>query len=99
MTSPPQIIPITAAGIKTNPTIRVKHVLLFIISSILIININKLKADRPHPRNHPHTPTDYRQPDKHLRLIMTLIALCCTRQTGELGQTGKWTDGRTLPIL
>ncbi len=24
-----------------------------------------LKADRPHPHNYPHTPTDYRHTDKH----------------------------------
>ena len=40
----------------------------------------QLKADRPHPRNCRHTPTDYRHTDKHLRLVITLIALCCTRQ-------------------
>ena len=26
-------------------------------------------------------PTDYRHIDKHVRLVMTLIALCCTRQS------------------
>ncbi len=36
----------------------------------------KLKADRPHPRYYPHTPPDYRHTDKHLRLVMTFIALC-----------------------
>ena len=30
----------------------------------------ELKADRPHPRNYPHTPTDYRHTDNHLRLVM-----------------------------
>ncbi len=33
----------------------------------------KLKADRPHPRHYPHTPTNYRHTDKHLRLVMALI--------------------------
>ncbi len=33
----------------------------------------KLKADRPHPRNYPHTPTDHRHTDKHFRLVMTLL--------------------------
>ncbi len=47
----------------------------------LIYMISKLKADRQHPRNYPHTPTDYRHTDEHLRLIMTPIALCCTRQS------------------
>ena len=41
----------------------------------------KLKAGRPHPRYYPHTPPDYRHTDKHLRLVMTFIALCCTRQS------------------
>ncbi len=41
----------------------------------------KLKADRPHPRNYPPTPTDYRHTDKHLRLVMVLIGLYCTRQS------------------
>ena len=45
-------------------------------------------------RNYLPTPTDY----KHLRLVMTLIALCCQAvQTGELGHTNGQTDGRTLP--
>ncbi len=42
---------------------------------------NKLNADRPHPRNYPHTPTDYRHTDKHLRLLMPPIAPNCTRQS------------------
>ncbi len=37
----------------------------------------RLKADRPHSRNYPHMPTDYRHTDKHLRLVMTLTALYC----------------------
>ncbi len=41
----------------------------------------KLKADRPHPRDYPHTSTNYRHTDKHLRQVMTAIALCCTRQS------------------
>ena len=36
----------------------------------------KLKADQPHPRNYPRTPTDYRHIDKHLRLLMTTINYC-----------------------
>ncbi len=38
-----------------------------------------LKADRPHPRNYPHTPTDYRHTDK---------------QPWEHRQTDGRTDGR-----
>ena len=30
----------------------------------------ELKADRLHPRNYPHTPTDYRHIDNPLRLVM-----------------------------
>ncbi len=43
--------------------------------------ISQLKADRPHPRDYPHMPTDYRHTHKHFRLVMTLIALYCTRQS------------------
>ncbi len=40
-----------------------------------------LKADRPHLRYYPCTLPDYRHTDEHLRLVMTMIALCCTRQS------------------
>ena len=40
-----------------------------------------LKADRPHPRNYPPTPNDYRHTDNHLRLVMVVVVLCCTRQS------------------
>ncbi len=43
----------------------------------------KLKADRRHPRDYPHMPTDNRHTDKHLRLVMTPIAVCCTRQSRD----------------
>ncbi len=36
---------------------------------------HKIKADRPHPRNYPHTPTDDRHTYQHLRLAIALIAL------------------------
>ncbi len=42
---------------------------------------NLLKADRPHPRNYLHTATDHRHTDKHLRLVMVLIALYSTWQS------------------
>ncbi len=42
-----------------------------------------LKADGPHSRYYPHTPTDYRHTDKHLRLVM------------PEGRTDGWTDRRT----
>ncbi len=37
--------------------------------------LKKIKAGRPHPRNYSYTPPDYKHTDKHLRLVMTLIAL------------------------
>ena len=57
---------------------------------------NKLKADRLHPRDYPHMPTEYRHTDKHLRLVMTLNAHCCTRQR-RAPKTNGWMDGRMLP--
>ena len=51
----------------------------------------KLNADGPHPRDNPHTPTDYRHTDKHLGLVMTLIALSSDKRTD--GRT----DGHYLP--
>ncbi len=60
-------------------------------------NVQKLKADRPHLRKYPHTPTDYRHTDKHLGLVMAPIALNCTRQSRDGrtdGRTDRWTDGR-----
>ncbi len=45
---------------------------------------NKLKADQPHPRNYQPTPTDYQHTDNHLRLVMVVVALCCTRQSRAL---------------
>ncbi len=50
-----------------------------------------LKAYRQHLCNYPHTPTDYRHTDKHLRLVMVLIGQ--TVQPREVTQT----DGRSLP--
>ncbi len=52
-----------------------------------------LKADWPHLRNYPPTPTDYRHTDKHLRLVMAPIALNCTRQSRDRRTDGQ-TDGR-----
>ena len=48
-----------------------------------------LKADRPHPRDYPQTPTDYRHTDNHLRLVIDQ-----TVQTGEHRQhIDRRTDG------
>ncbi len=51
-----------------------------------------LKADRPHLRYYPYTPPDYRHTNKHLRLVMTLIGLCCTLFSCE--SYDWWTDWR-----
>ncbi len=50
------------------------------IFSSVTMEIVQLKANRLHLHDNPHSPTDYRHTDKHLRLVMTLIALCCPRQ-------------------
>ena len=49
---------------------------------------SKLKADRPHPHNYLHTPTDYRYTDKNLRLVMV---------PAMREDTDGRTDGQTLP--
>ncbi len=41
----------------------------FVLFNRIVIYL-QLKADRPHPRDYPHTPTDFRHTDKHLRLVM-----------------------------
>ncbi len=56
-------------------------------------NNHVLKADQPHPRNYLHMLPDYRYTDKHLRLVMALIALNCTGQSPE--SVRRRTDGRT----
>ncbi len=38
-----------------------------------------IKADRLHPRNYLHTPTNYRHTDNYLRLVMVVVAPCCPR--------------------
>ncbi len=55
---------------------------------LVALLLNQLKADRPPPRNYPHTLTDNRHTDEHPRLVMTLL---CWSET----QTHGWTDGRT----
>ncbi len=64
------------------------------IKSPSMQNIKELKADWPHPRNYPPTPTDYRHTDNHLRLVMVVVALCCTRQSRVRVVTDGRTDGR-----
>ncbi len=60
----------------------------------------QLKADRPHPRDHLHTPTNYRHTDKHHRLVMNLIAPCCMSISSTVrgqtnGQRERQTDRET----
>ncbi len=40
-----------------------------------------LKANRLNLRDYPQTPTDYRHTDNHLRLVIVVVAHCCTRQS------------------
>ncbi len=77
------------------------------------IKVIILKADRLHPCDYLHMPTGYRHTDKHLRLVLTIIAFCCTQQSQDPRsnrsngraltnrRTHKWmdgwTDGRILP--
>ncbi len=60
--------------------------------------MKELKADRPHPRDYLHTLTDYRHTDKHLRLVIIPVALCCTRQSRAPSamrvETDEQTDGQ-----
>ncbi len=58
----------------------------------------KLKADWSHQRDYQHTPTDYRHTDKHLWLVMTLIALCCTRQIPNIARNLTLTRPLTLTL-
>ncbi len=51
----------------------------------------KLKADRPHPRCHPHTPADYRHTDITLELVMNPS----DRRGRKLERTDRRTDRRT----
>ncbi len=48
----------------------------FVVKCILISKANWL-----HPCNYLHKPTDYRHTDNHVRLIMVVVALCCTWQS------------------
>ena len=50
-------------------------------SQMPVSHANELKADRPHLRYYPHTPPDHRLTDKHIGLVITAIALCCTQQS------------------
>ncbi len=52
-------------------------ILLFVV---ITQDYQQLKADWPHWRDYPHASTNYRHTDNHPRLVMTLIALWCTRQ-------------------
>ena len=57
-------------------------------------NKEKLKADRPHPRDYPPTPPDYRHTDKTLELVMPTLYSKCEDNCLDT-QTHTRTDGRT----
>ena len=57
-----------------------------------LITWQELKADRPHPRNYPPTLTDYKHTDNHLRLVMVVVAVCCSLGKAERKQTDGQTD-------
>ena len=48
----------------------------------------KLKADRLHPRDYPHTPNNYRHTDKHLRLVSGSAGRVVTDGQTDGGRTG-----------
>ena len=58
---------------ETNSTVQLLHIFITETGGMI-----KLKANRLHPCNYLHTPTDFRHTDKHLRLVMVLIALIST---------------------
>ena len=64
-------------------------------SKKMLIYSKSLKADLSHLHDYPHTSTDYRHNDKHLRLVMPLTALCCTRQRSKGSAVRALTDGPT----
>ncbi len=93
---PPRVFPRICFQLFPSITVNAKFSSLYIVGSVALQRAlfrEKLKADRPHPHNYPPTPTDYRHTDKHLRLVMPLIALYCTRQSRV--STDRRTDGRT----
>ncbi len=51
---------------------------------------NQLKADRLHPCNYPHMPTDYRHTDKHLRLVLLLLLVALHGKAEPLILTTAW---------
>ncbi len=57
----------------------------------------KLKADQSPPRNYPHTPTDYRHTDEHLKTgndsYCSLLHLAKPRSNGSDGRA--WTNTQT----
>ncbi len=62
---------------KTGGVIILLYMCEFIGIKLIHYNL-KLKADRQHLRCYPYMPPDYRYTDKHLRLVMTHIALRTT---------------------
>ncbi len=53
---------------------------------------SSLKADRPHPRDYPQTPIDYRHTDNHPRPKIKVVGQ--TVQLWECWRTDRQTDGR-----
>ncbi len=59
--------------------------ILYVNATVFLsLSVYKINADRLHQHNCPHTLTDYRCTDKHLRLLMPPIALNCTWQSQAL---------------
>ena len=81
----------------------------FILNLCLPDIFDQLKADRPHPCDYPHTPTDYRQTPwtgNDSSLLQT-CSYCSLLHSAKLSfqyrllraraHSDKWTDGWTLP--
>ncbi len=49
-------------------------------------------------RDYPHLPMNYRHTDKHLRVVMTLVALCCTRQSRAPNIDNCASENRPWPL-
>ena len=68
---------------------------MWLVYHPIFITGESLKADRPHLRNYPHTPTNYRHTDKHIRLVTTPI-----KGYGSAGRarTNTQTNGQTYGL-
>ncbi len=62
-----------------------------------LLGVIKLIADRPHLLDYLLTPIDYKHTDNDLRLVMTLVALSCTRHSqAPNSAVREEADGRML---